>query len=106
MTDYGTVLLTVRNVAERLVLDPKTVYERVGSGELASTRVARPAARSASPKLSSPATSTAIHKARSHVDEALTAVGHPRFRSGAGTRSTVWDAEAGRVPWRCPRDRP
>jgi len=39
MTDYGTVLLTVRNVAERLVLDPKTVYELVWSGELASTRV-------------------------------------------------------------------
>lgn len=39
MTDQTTMLLTVRQVAERLVLDPKTVYELVWSGELASTRV-------------------------------------------------------------------
>ncbi len=39
MKDQRTVLLTVRHVAERLVLDPKTVYELVWSGELESTRV-------------------------------------------------------------------
>lgn len=39
MTDRTTVLLTVRQVAERLVLDPKTVYELVWSRELESTRV-------------------------------------------------------------------
>jgi len=39
MPEPATVLLTVRQVAERLVLDPKTVYELVWSGELRSTRV-------------------------------------------------------------------
>jgi len=39
MTEQATTLLTVRQVAQRLVLDPKTVYELVWSNELESTRV-------------------------------------------------------------------
>ena len=62
MTDRTTVLLTVRQVAERLVLDPKTVYELVWSRSWSPRGSAQPAAPSACPKLSSPATSNATSR--------------------------------------------
>ncbi|MBS3941514.1 MAG: helix-turn-helix domain-containing protein [Actinobacteria bacterium] len=39
MTEQATTLLTVRQVAQRLALDPKTVYEMIWSNEIESTRV-------------------------------------------------------------------